>query len=152
MPLTASWTAVPRSARTHGTTSTTFSARCTTRSALLYRAFNGSARSQGSRTRTYRCAKCKLNCNADMTDELDNLPRRRLPRAEEDSERERLRPELDAISTQDEPPKQIPRLTGRTCGDAYAAMTQIERIGYIRSGKFKVVVMGARRDVHIEQE
>jgi hypothetical protein len=31
-------------------------------------------------------------------------------------------------------------------------MTWMERIGYMRSGKFKIVVTGARRDVHIDQE
>jgi hypothetical protein len=84
-------------------------------------------------------------------DELDNLPRRRPTRAMEQAERERLWAELDAIPEQDESPKQVPMMTGRTWGQAYAAMTQMERIGYMRSGKFKMVVTGARRDGHIEQ-
>jgi DNA invertase Pin-like site-specific DNA recombinase len=149
---------------------------------VLYRAFNGSG---AGRTRTYRCAVCKVNFSAEVTDELvdyklrtdpvaevrmaymagsnyaaqrealqdelDNLPRKRLDRASEQAERERLWSELDAIPEHEKPARQIPVKTGRTRGQAYQAMTQLEKISYMRSGKFRVIVTGSRRDVHVEQ-
>jgi hypothetical protein len=58
---------------------------------------------------------------------------------------------VDARLRDDDLPQQVPLMTGRTWGQAYAAMTPMERIGYMRSGKFKMVVTGVRRDVHIDQ-
>jgi hypothetical protein len=49
------------------------------------------------------------------------------------------------------PQAQALRMTGRSQGQAYREMTWMEAIGWMRSGKFRIVVRGARRDVHVEQ-
>lgn len=83
--------------------------------------------------------------------ELDDLPKRRLSRADEQAERERLWARLDEL--QDLPvtaPRRELTRTGRTMADAWESWTHAERAAYLRAGQFQIQLSGRGKDVHAE--